>query len=208
MRGVAAKLFPIPGAVSNNKLKSWLRLDGTIRSGQIRQRFTKGENMFKKFMCLMAALVMVSACDTTGSDEGLGGADGASGGAGGKMGVARPGTQEDLVVNVGDRVFFGFDKSDLTAEARATLDRQAAWMKKYPAVKATMEGHCDERGTREYNLALGERRAAAAKNYLVAAGIAADRVKTVSYGKERPAVLGSNEAAWAQNRRAVTVVMQ
>lgn len=165
--------------------------------------------MFKKFMCLMAALVMVSACDTTGSEDGAGGADGAAGGgAGGRMGVARPGTQEDLVVNVGDRVFFGFDKSDLSAEARATLDRQAAWMKKYPSVKVTMEGHCDERGTREYNLALGERRAASAKNYLVAAGITADRVKTVSYGKERPAVLGSNEAAWAQNRRAVTVVMQ
>lgn len=160
--------------------------------------------MFKKFMCLMAALVMVSACDTTGSDDGMGGADG----AGGRMGVARPGTQEDLVVNVGDRVFYGFDKSDLTAEARATLDRQAAWLKQYPSLKVTMEGHCDERGTREYNLALGERRASAAKNYLVAAGVSAERIKTVSYGKERPAVLGSNEAAWAQNRRAVTVVAQ
>ena len=172
----------------------------------IRQRFTKGEDMLKKFMCLMAALVMVSACDTTGTDDGTGGADGS--GAGGKMGVARPGTQEDLVVNVGDRVFFGFDKSDLTAEARATLDRQASWLKKYATAKITMEGHCDERGTREYNLALGERRATAAKNYLVAAGITADRVKTVSYGKERPAVLGSNEASWAQNRRAVSVIAQ
>ncbi|NTU76395.1 MAG: peptidoglycan-associated lipoprotein Pal [Alphaproteobacteria bacterium] len=161
--------------------------------------------MFKKFLCLMAALVMVAACDTTGTGEGDGGAGGANGG---KMGAARPGTQEDLVVNVGDRVFYGFDKSDLTAEARATLDRQAAWLKKYPSVKVTMEGHADERGTREYNLALGERRATAAKNYLVAAGITSDRVKTVSYGKERPAVLGSNETAWAQNRRAVTVVTQ
>jgi len=161
--------------------------------------------MFKKFMCLMAALVMVSACDSTGSDEGMGGADGAGAA---RMGVARPGSQEDLVVNVGDRIFYGFDKTDLSAEARATLDRQAAWLKQYPSVKVTLEGHCDERGTREYNLALGERRAAAAKNYIVAAGIAADRVKTVSYGKERPAVLGSNEAAWAQNRRAVTVVAQ
>jgi len=163
--------------------------------------------MLKKFMCLMAALVMVSACDTTGTDDGSAGANGAGAG-GNKMGVARPGTQEDLVVNVGDRVFFGFDKSDLSAEARATLDRQSAWMKKYPTVKITMEGHADERGTREYNLALGERRATAAKNYLVAAGITADRVKTVSYGKERPAVLGSNEAAWAQNRRAVSVIAQ
>jgi len=161
--------------------------------------------MFKKFMCLMAALIMVSACDSTSSDEGVNGAEGAGAN---RMGVARPGSQEDLVVNVGDRVFYGFNKTDLSAEARATLDRQAAWLKKYNSVKITLEGHCDERGTREYNLALGERRAAAAKNYLVAAGIAADRVKTVSYGKERPAVLGSNEAAWAQNRRAVTVVAQ
>jgi peptidoglycan-associated lipoprotein len=169
--------------------------------------------MFKKVLCLMAALVLVAACDTTGSSEGLAGADGAggAGGAGvgaGRMGAAHPGTQEDLVVNVGDRVFFGFDKSDLTPEARATLDRQAAWLKRYPSVIATLEGHCDERGTREYNLALGERRAMAAKNYLVAAGIQPGRVKIVSYGKERPAVLGSNETAWAQNRRAVTVVMQ
>ena len=161
--------------------------------------------MFKKLMCLMAALVLVSACDTTGSDEGMGGANG----AGGNMkGAARPGTQEDLVVNVGDRVFFGFDKSDLSTEAQATLDRQAAWLKKYSTAKITLEGHADERGTREYNIALGERRATAAKNYLVAAGIAAARINTVSYGKERPAVVGSNEAAWAQNRRSVTVVAQ
>lgn len=169
-----------------------------------RLRFLKGENMYKKLMCLMAALVLVSACDTTGSNDGEGGANG----AGGKAGAARPGTQEDLVVNVGDRVFFGFDKSDLSTEAQATLDRQAAWLKKYPNVKVAVEGHADERGTREYNLALGERRATAAKNYLVAAGIPAARVSTISYGKERPAVVGSNEAAWAQNRRAVTVVAQ
>ena len=163
--------------------------------------------MFKKLMCLMAALVLVSACDTTGDNAGDGSANGA-GGMNGKAGAARPGTQEDMVVNVGDRVFFGFDKSDLTTEAQATLNRQAAWLKKYATAKVTIEGHCDERGTREYNLALGERRATAAKNYLVAAGIDASRVSTVSYGKERPAVVGSNEAAWAQNRRDVTVVAQ
>lgn len=162
--------------------------------------------MFKKLLCLAAALVLVSACDTLGLGEGSGDANG--NGAHGAMGAAKPGTQEELVVNVGDRVFFSFNKSDLSAEARATLDRQAAWLKKYPAVKVTVEGHCDERGTREYNLALGERRATAAKNYLVAAGISAARIKTISYGKERPAVIGSNEAAWAQNRRAVTVVTQ
>lgn len=163
--------------------------------------------MFKKFLCLTAALVLVAACDTTGTDDGMGGAGGAAGG-GGRMGAASPGTQEDLVVNVGDRVFFDFDQSDLKPEARATLDRQAAWLKKYGSVTVTIEGHCDERGTREYNLALGERRATAVKNYLVADGISSARVKTVSYGKERPAVLGSNEAAWAQNRRSVTVVVQ
>ncbi len=161
--------------------------------------------MFKKLLCLMAALVLVSACDTAGTTEGDGGASGA---AGGLRGAARPGTQEDMVVNVGDRVFYALDKSDLSTEAQATLDRQAAWLKKYPSTRITLEGHCDERGTREYNLALGERRATAAKNYLVAAGISAARVNTISYGKERPAVVGSSEEAWAQNRRAVTVVTQ
>jgi peptidoglycan-associated lipoprotein len=163
--------------------------------------------MFKKFLCLTAALFLVSACDTTGSGSGEGEGGGANG-MNGHMGAAKPGTQEDLVVNVGDRVFFDFNESDLTPEARATLDRQAAWLKKYPNVNVTIEGHCDERGTREYNLALGERRASAVKNYLVADGIGSARVKTISYGKERPAVLGSNEAAWAQNRRGVTVVTQ
>jgi peptidoglycan-associated lipoprotein len=161
--------------------------------------------MFKKVLCLAAAVVLVAACDTTGS--GSGDTTG-NGGNSGRMGAAKPGTQEDLVVNVGDRVFFAYDKSDLSAEARATLDRQAAWLKKYSSAVVTIEGHCDERGTREYNLALGERRATAVKNYLVADGIGASRVHTVSYGKERPAVLGSNEAAWAQNRRGVTVVGQ
>jgi peptidoglycan-associated lipoprotein len=162
--------------------------------------------MLKKLMCLMAALVLVSACDSTGSNDGEGGANGGAGGLG--KGAARPGTQEDLVVNVGDRVFYAYNESSLSSEAQATLDRQAAWLKKYSGTKVTIEGHTDERGTREYNLALGERRATAAKNYLVAAGIPAARISTVSYGKERPAVVGSNEAAWAQNRRAVTVVAQ
>lgn len=166
--------------------------------------------MLKKIVCLMAALVLVSACETTGSGAGEGANGGMDGsGANGRMGgAAKAGTQEDLVLNVGDRVFFEFDRSDLNPEARATLDRQAAWLKKYSTVGVTIEGHCDERGTREYNLALGERRAMSVKNYLVADGVGASRVKIVSYGKERPAVLGSNEAAWAQNRRGVTVVTQ
>ncbi len=171
-----------------------------------RRKFLKGETMLKKILCLMATLTLVSACDTMGLDEGEGGVNGSGGLRNGA--AATPGTQDDMVVNVGDRVFFDFDKSDLSTEAQATLDRQATWLKKYTTVKVTLEGHCDERGTREYNIALGERRATAAKNYLVAAGINAARVNTISYGKERPAVVGSNEAAWAQNRRAVTVVVQ
>jgi peptidoglycan-associated lipoprotein len=116
------------------------------------------------------------------------------------------GSAEDFVVNVGDRVFFGFNKYTLKPQARKTLQRQAAWLKKFPALTIAIEGHCDERGTREYNLALGERRANSAKNYLVALGVNPNRVKVISYGKERPAVAGSNEAAWSQNRRSVTVV--
>ena len=118
----------------------------------------------------------------------------------------RPGSQQDLAQTAGDRVFFAFDKSDITPEAKQILQKQADWLKKYPNVTVTVEGHCDERGTREYNLALGERRANAVKNVLVALGIPTNRVSTISYGKERPAVVGSNEAAWAQNRRGVTTV--
>jgi len=114
--------------------------------------------------------------------------------------------QEDLVINVGDRVFFDFDKSDLRPDAIDTLNRQSDWLSANGAITVAIEGHCDERGTREYNLALGERRAAAAKQYLESMGVSGGRIDTVSYGKERPAVLGSNEAAWAQNRRAVMVV--
>jgi peptidoglycan-associated lipoprotein len=117
-----------------------------------------------------------------------------------------PGSAEDFIVNVGDRVFFGFDKFDLTPEATATLDRQANWLKTYKSVTITLEGHADERGTREYNLALGERRANSVKNYLTAMGVEAARIQTISYGKERPQVVGSNEAAWTQNRRGVTVI--
>ena len=125
-----------------------------------------------------------------------------------QMATVAPGSVEDFLKNVGDRVFFDFDKSALSAEGKATLDKQAAWLKKYPQWAITVEGHADERGTREYNLALGEKRANSVKKYLAAAGIADSRLKTISYGKERPAVQGSNEAAWAQNRRGVTVLGQ
>ena len=116
------------------------------------------------------------------------------------------GSQEDLIVNVGDRVFFGYDSSDLDSDALELLQDQVAWLKQNSDVSVTIEGHCDERGTREYNLALGEKRAQAVKNYLIGLGINPDRVSTISYGKERPAVVGSNDGAWSQNRRSVTIV--
>ena len=126
--------------------------------------------------------------------------------AAGAPAAARGGTQADLAATVGDRVFFDFDRSNLKPEARMTIQRWSDWLKKYPNTTATIEGHCDERGTREYNIALGERRASATKNFLTALGIDPKRVSTISYGKERPAVVGSTEAAWAQNRRAVLVI--
>jgi peptidoglycan-associated lipoprotein len=117
-----------------------------------------------------------------------------------------PGSQEDLEISVGDRVFFAYDSAVLSPIASQTLDRQAAWMKQYPAIFLTVEGHTDERGTREYNLALGDRRANAVKNYLVALGIDPARLLTISYGEERPAEPGNDETAWAKNRRAVSLV--
>ena len=117
-----------------------------------------------------------------------------------------PGSQEDLIVNVGDRVFFGYDSSELDSDAQELLQDQVAWLKQYSDVSVTIEGHCDERGTREYNLALGEKRAQSVKNYLISLGVSESRVSTISYGKERPAVIGSNDGAWSQNRRSVTKV--
>jgi peptidoglycan-associated lipoprotein len=163
-------------------------------------------NTQMKVIGVFAAALLLAGChksETTASQTD-GEANGAVGGMGG--GAATPGSEQDLVQNVGDRVFFDLNKSDLSAEARQTLDRQAAWLKRYPSVRVTVEGHADERGTREYNMALGARRANAARAYLVALGVGGDRIQTVSYGAERPAVLGTGEAVWAQNRRAVTVV--
>ena len=117
-----------------------------------------------------------------------------------------PGSVADFRQNVGDRVFFDTDMSVIREDGRQTLNRQAEWLKKYAQYQITIEGHCDERGTREYNFALGERRANAAKQYLVAQGIPAARIKTVSFGKENPDPPGSDEAAWARNRRAVTAL--
>jgi peptidoglycan-associated lipoprotein len=122
---------------------------------------------------------------------------------------AVPGTQAHFaqVMAGRDVIYFDTDRYNIDAEDQAALGQQASYLQQYPNVRATVEGHCDERGTRDYNLALGERRANAAKNYLVSLGVSPDRVSTVSYGKERPAALGSNEDAWAKNRRAVTIVL-
>src|SRR5947209_13799680 len=129
-------------------------------------------------------------------------------GAPGRIGRERlgPGSQRDLAATAGDRVFFDYDRAEISAEGREILQRQAEWLRRYPNVGVTIEGHTDERGTREYNLSLGERRAQTVKNVLVALGIPASRISTISYGKERPAAVGSSEEAYAQNRRAVTMV--
>tara|TARA_Y100000748_G_C15373754_1_gene440878 strand:- start:55 stop:525 length:471 start_codon:yes stop_codon:yes gene_type:complete len=155
--------------------------------------------------------MFVAACATTPRDTAESSGSGSSGTfnsttSSDEDGAIVPGSQEDLIVNVGDRVFFGYDSFDLDADAQELLQDQAAWLKQHKGVSLTVEGHCDERGTREYNLALGEKRAQAVKNYLVSLGVNGTRVSTISYGKERPAVVGSNEAAWGQNRRSVSTV--
>lgn len=123
-------------------------------------------------------------------------------------GVVRPGSPEHFRQSVvSDTINFGFDQYDIDSEARRILDSQAQWLTQFPATRITLEGHADERGTREYNLALGDRRANAAKNYLAARGVSPSRINTISYGKERPIALGSDEQSWAQNRRAVTIVL-
>ena len=162
-----------------------------------------------KIVMAISAALLLAACSSKPADTGGGTTGGTTGGSTTTTSMpqgAQPGSPQDFVTNIGDRVFFGTDRSDLTQEAQAELQKQATWLKTYPQYRFVVEGHCDERGTREYNLALGERRAAAVKNYLVALGIDANRMQTISYGKERPAVLGDDEAAWAQNRRGVIVL--
>jgi len=119
---------------------------------------------------------------------------------------AQPGTPQDFTVNVGDRVFFDLDSSSIRADAQQTLARQAQWLNRYPQYTIMVEGHADERGTREYNLALGQRRAVSARDYLISQGVASNRMRTVSYGKERPVAVCDDISCWSQNRRAVTVI--
>ena len=164
--------------------------------------------MFIRILISLFVMIFVAACGSTPKEDSAAAGSGESGltSVDYVSDGVRAGSSDDLIINVGDRVFLGFASHELTSDAQEQLQAQASWMKQYSNVTLTIEGHCDERGTREYNIALGERRAQAMKNYLIGLGVGADRLSTISYGKERPAVLGSSDAAWAQNRRAVAVV--
>ncbi|MCA0420330.1 MAG: peptidoglycan-associated lipoprotein Pal [Proteobacteria bacterium] len=150
-----------------------------------------------RFAAAIAATLALGAC---AKDQN---ADGSGFGAGG---AATPGSAQDFVVNVGDRVFFETDSTDLTSTATATLDKQASWLQRYPRYSFTVEGHADERGTREYNYSLGARRGQTVRDYLASRGIAANRMRTISYGKERPVAVCNDISCWSQNRRSVTVL--
>jgi peptidoglycan-associated lipoprotein len=146
-------------------------------------------------LALVAGLALSACANKNNADESLASA-----------GAATPGSQQDFVVNVGDRVFFESDSSELTVQSRGTLDKQAQWLRQYGNYTFTVEGHADERGTREYNIALGARRAQAVRDYLTQRGIQASRMRTVSYGKERPVAVCNDISCWSQNRRSVTVL--
>jgi len=149
-----------------------------------------------RLVAVLAAALAISACASKPEET-----------AQASAGMATPGSQQDFVVNVGDRVFFETDSSELSAQSRTTLDKQAQWLNTYSQYgQFTIEGHADERGTREYNIALGARRAQAVRDYLISRGVAANRMRTISYGKERPVALCDNISCWSQNRRAVTVL--
>ena len=188
-----------------------------------------GISMIKRLLTICAATFLLAACETastdsnevvgssSGSSSGSGAAASASsntssdaggttsaGSAGGASSIGSIRTPDELLAKVGSTVYFDYDQSSLTSEAQATLDRQAAFLKASPSFRLVIEGHCDERGTREYNLALGDRRASAVRDYLVAKGINASRLSTISYGKERPSVGGSNDTSYALNRRSVS----
>ena len=149
-----------------------------------------------KFAAVVMATLAIAGCAKNADQNGA------------MAGAAAPGSQQDFVVNVGDRVFFETDSSELTEQARATLDKQAQWLGNYNRYSFTVEGHADERGTREYNIALGARRAETVRQYLASRGIPAQRMRTISYGKERPVALCNDISCWSQNRRAVTVLDQ
>jgi peptidoglycan-associated lipoprotein len=149
------------------------------------------------FAAVIGAAIALAACASNPADQA---------GAGGPGGPATPGSAQDFVVNVGDRVFFETDSTELTPQARETLEKQAQWLTRYNRYAFTVEGHADERGTREYNIALGARRAQTVRDYLASRGIEPSRMRTISYGKERPVAVCNDISCWSQNRRAVTVL--
>lgn len=179
--------------------------------------------MFVRILFIMLLSISVVGCSSSNKD--LGDSNGAVLGEGnvygadsngteiydgssvaGVDGNVIPGSQEDFIVSAGDKVYFDTDSHSISNDARMTLDAQVQWLNTYPGLNITIEGHADERGTREYNLALGERRANSVKNYLISMGVDPRRLTTISYGKERPAVVGDGQSYWAQNRRAVTSI--
>ena len=149
---------------------------------------------------MLAAALLGAGCANKQAGLDAAGMNGVGGG------VATPGSAQDFQVNVGDRVFFETDQTSLTRQAAATLDRQVQWLAQYPRYTFTIEGHADERGTREYNIALGARRATTVRDYMISRGVAPNRMRTVSYGKERPVAVCDDISCWSQNRRAVTVL--
>jgi peptidoglycan-associated lipoprotein len=153
-----------------------------------------------RLLAVLGAVLFLAACSTKSQTAG------GMGGLGGAGGAAVPGSQQDFVVNVGDRVFFEEDQSDLSGQAQSTLSKQAQWLRAYPRYTVTIEGHADERGTREYNIALGARRAQTVRDFLARHGVNAGRIRTISYGKERPVAVCNDISCWSQNRRAQTVL--
>ena len=189
----------------------------------------------KRFLLLAAGAALLTACETASEIDAIatgasgssaststassGSSDSSSSSSSSTSSSGASGSSSDstttysydtdpktALIKVGDRVLFGYDSSELDDDDRSVLDNQAKFLNQNPSLKVTIEGHCDERGTREYNLALGEKRASAVKDYLISVGINSERVSVVSYGKERPQVLGSNKAAWSMNRRSVTTI--
>jgi peptidoglycan-associated lipoprotein len=169
-------------------------------------RTSRDFDMRRTLLATMAAAALLAACSTSPDSGGNAAGGAASSAAADHMPGTDVNASHTLAPDVADRVFFARDDSTISAEGKTILERQAAWLQRNPKVTVTVEGHCDERGTREYNLALGARRAEMVKRTLVALGIDAGRIQTISYGKERPSAVGSDDVAWAQNRRAVTVV--
>jgi peptidoglycan-associated lipoprotein len=162
-----------------------------------------------RLAAIAALTIAVAACSSTPNPDATAAAGGLGGAGGfGAGGPATPGSTQDFAVNVGDRVFFETDSTDLTPTAVAILDRQAQWLARYPRYTILIEGHADERGTREYNFSLGARRSQTVRDYLASRGVSAGRMRTLSYGKERPVAVCNDISCWSQNRRAVTVLDQ